>query len=53
MIIGGLFFIMAMKSFAIFEQDRTQTLYVNYLGILGVTEIWVTSQPRENMIIPL
>ena len=38
-IIGGLFLNMAMKYFAIFEQDRTQTIYENYLGILGVTEI--------------
>ena len=42
-----------MKYFAIFEEDMTQTIYENYLGILGVTEIWVASQPRENMIIPL
>ena len=38
-IIGGLFLNMAMKYFAIFEQDRTQKNYENYLGILGVTEI--------------
>ena len=39
---------MAMKSFAIFEQYITQTIYDNYLGILGVREIWVASQPRAN-----
>ena len=38
-IIGGLFLNMAMKSFAIFDQDMTQTIYENYLGILGVMEI--------------
>ena len=32
-IIGGLFFIMAMKSFTIFDQDMTQKIYENYLGI--------------------
>lgn len=42
------FFNMAMKSFATFDQDMTQTIYENYLGILGVIEIWVASQPREN-----
>ena len=34
-----LFLIMAMKSFAIFDPDMTQTIYENYLGILGVMEI--------------
>ena len=38
-IIGGLFLNMAMKYFAISEQDSTQKNYENYLGILGVTEI--------------
>ena len=37
-IIGGLFLNKAMKSFAIFEQDRTKKIYENYLGIYGVTE---------------
>ena len=37
--IGGIFLIMARKSFAIFEEDMTQTIYENYLGILGVMEI--------------
>ena len=39
MIIGGLFFNMAMKYFEIFDQDRAQKICGNYLGILGVTEI--------------
>ena len=38
-IIGELFLNMAMKSFAIFDEDMTQTIYDNYLGILGVMEI--------------
>ena len=42
-----------MKYFAIFEKDMTQKIYENYLGIFGVTERWVASQPRENRIIPL
>ena len=42
-----------MKSFATFQQDMTQTIYENYLGILGVREIQVASQPRAKSIIPL
>ena len=38
-IIGELFLNMAMKSFAIFDQDMTQTIYENYWGIFGVMEI--------------
>ena len=30
---------MPRKDFDIFEKDMTQTIYENYLGILGVTEI--------------
>ena len=30
---------MPSKDFDIFEEDMTQTIYENYLGILGVTEI--------------
>ena len=52
-IIWGLFFNMAMKSFAIFDEDMTQTIYEKYLGILGVREIWVASQPRAIWVIPL
>ena len=44
---------MAMKYFAIFEEDVTQTIYENYLGILGVIEIQVASQPRVLRVIPL
>ena len=42
-----------MKYFAIFEKDMTQTIYENYLGILGVMEIKVASQPRADRVIPL
>ena len=42
-----------MKYFVIFEKDITQTIYDNYLGILGVMEIKVASQPREDRVIPL
>ena len=42
-----------MKYFAIFEKDMTQTIYENYLGILGVMEIKVASQPRAIWVIPL
>ena len=42
-----------MKCFAIFEEDRTQAIYENYLGILGVMEIKVASQPRADRVIPL
>ena len=38
-IIGGIFLNMSMQSVAIFDEDRTQKNYVNYLGILGVMEI--------------
>ena len=37
---------MEMNSFATFDEDMTQTIYENYLGILGVMEIKVASQPR-------
>ena len=42
-----------MKYFAIFEKYMTQTIYENYLGILGVMEIKVASQPRADRVIPL
>ena len=38
-----------MKYFAIFEEDMTQTIFENYLAILGVMEIKVASQPRANL----
>ena len=44
---------MPRKEFEIFEEDMTETIYENYLLILGVTERWVASQPRANRIIPL
>ena len=42
-----------MKYFDIFEKYMTQKIYENYLGILGVMEIKVASQPRADMVIPL
>ena len=42
-----------MKYFAIFEKYMTQKNYENYLGILGVMEIKVASQPRANWVSPL
>ena len=42
-----------MKYFAIFEKAMTQTIYENYLGILGVMEIKVASQPRAIRVIRL
>ena len=42
-----------MKYFAIFEKYMTQKIYENYLGILGVMEIKVASQPRADKVIPL
>ena len=42
-----------MIYFAIFEEDMTQKNYENYLGILGVMEIQVASQPRSDRVIPL
>jgi hypothetical protein len=31
----------------------TQTIYENYLGILGMMEMWVASQLRADRVIPL
>ena len=42
-----------MKYFAKFEEDITQTIYENYLRILGVMEIQVASQPKAKRIIRL
>ena len=42
-----------MKYFAIFEKDMIETIFENYLGILGVMEIKVASQPRADRVIPL
>src|SRR3989337_4315208 len=44
---------MARKGFDIFVEDLTQTIYENYLGIFGMMEMWVASQPRANRFIPL
>ena len=44
---------MTSKSFAIFEEDMTQTIYENYLGIFGVMEIYVASQPRAIRVVRL
>ena len=44
---------MARKGFDIFEEDMAQTIYGNYLGIFGMMEIWVASQPRADRVIPL
>ena len=44
---------MAMNFFAIFDQDMTQKIYENYVGILRMTEIQVALQPRAKRIIPL
>ena len=41
------------KDFGISEEDMTQTIYENYLGINGMMEMWVASQPRAVMVIPL
>jgi hypothetical protein len=37
----------------IFVEYLTQTIYENYLGIFGMLEMWVASQPRANRVIPL
>ena len=44
---------MAMKSFSMFEEDMTQIIYENYLGIFRMAERWVASRPRANRVIPL
>ena len=51
--IGGLFLNMGRKDFDISEEDMTQTIYENYLGIFRVMELWVASQPRTDRVIPL
>jgi hypothetical protein len=50
---GGLFLNMARKGSDISEEDMTQTIYENYLGIFRVMDIWVASQPRADRVIPL
>ena len=44
---------MERKGFDISEEDMTQTIYENYLGIFEMLEMWVASQPRANRVIPL
>ena len=44
---------MTRKDFDRFEEDMTQTIYGNYLGIFGMKKIWVASQPRADRVIPL
>ena len=44
---------MTNEIFCLFEKDMTQKNYENYLGILGVMEIKVASQPRADRVIPL
>ena len=44
---------MARIGFDISEEDMTQTIYENYLGIFGMMEMWVASQPKANRVIPL
>jgi hypothetical protein len=40
------------KYFGISEEDMTQKIYKNYLGIFGMLEMWVASQPRTDRVIP-
>jgi len=44
---------MARKYFDISGEDMIQIIYGNYLGIFGMMEMWVASQPRANRVIPL
>jgi hypothetical protein len=41
------------EGFDISEEYMTQTIYENYLGIFGMMEMWVASQPRTDRVIPL
>ena len=51
--IPELFLNQARKVFDIFEEDMIQRIYENFVGIFGMTEIQVASQPRANRVIPL
>ena len=42
-----------MKYFVIIEEDMTQAIYKNYLGIFGWAKIQGASQPRADRVIPL
>jgi hypothetical protein len=44
---------MARKGFNISEEDMSQSIYDNYLGIYGMMEMWVASQLRADRVIPL
>jgi hypothetical protein len=44
---------MERKGFHISEEYMTQTIYENYLGIIGMMEMWVASQPMADRVIPL
>jgi hypothetical protein len=44
---------MARKYFDISEEDMSQPIYENELGIFRVIEIWVASQPMADRVIPL
>ena len=41
---------MARKDFVICEEDITQEIYENYLGIFEMIEVWVASQPRATRL---
>ena len=51
--IGEIFLNMARIGFDIFEEDITPTIYENYLGMFGMIEMWVASQPKADRVIPL
>ena len=44
--IGEIFLNLIRKDFVISEEDMTQEIYKNYLGIFGMIEMWVASQPK-------
>ena len=44
---------MARRGFDIIGEDMIQIIYGNYLGIFGMMEIWVASQPKTDRVIPL
>jgi hypothetical protein len=44
---------MERKYLDISEEYMIQRIYENYLGIFGMKEIWVASQPRADRAIPL
>ena len=50
--IGGIFLNMTRKDFDISEEDMSQRIYGNNLGIFGMREMWVASQPKANRVIP-